>query len=243
MKLPQVLKVIALGAVLVVGLARAHADERADRAAIAETLTKLSAGASSTASAAKASDDRGARKKFAPAATDLGDDLAALARRAVKDVPLKAIAKDAAGIAKDAGALVELADEVEDKDLRKQLRASAQLLADGVASVRKSIDTAVASADKGGAVPAAAATRYTGRIFNNSDSCSWEENLKFVVSRDGQQVFTSQMVFPGKDFALVVEKGRYLVQFFDTSGKFLGQGNLDANREGWMFKSGCVNQD
>ena len=81
-------------------------------------------------------------------------------------------------------------------------------------------------------------------MFNTSNSCSWEENLKFVVSRDGQQVFaTMNMVFPGKDVPLVLEKGKYLVQLLDTSGKFLGQGNLDASKEGWIFQSGCVNQD
>jgi len=236
MKLPVVL--VPLVMMMLAGSRHARADERADRAAISDALAKLSASAASLAQAAKASDDRGARKKFAPAASELADDLSTLARRALKDVPWKAVAKDAADVAGDADKLVGLADEADDKDTRKSLRAQATALAQAIAGVRKSIDVVAASASKGGEAPA----RFTGRIFNTSDSCSWEENLKFVISRDGAQVFTSQMVFPGKDFGLVLERGRYLVQFFDTSGKFLGQGTLDANHEGWSFKSGCVNQ-
>jgi hypothetical protein len=219
----------------------AHADQKSDRTAIADSLNKLSASAAALAQTAKSSDDRGARKKFAPAAADLGDDLAALARRTGKDVPLKTISKDAAAIEKDANALIELADEAEDKAERKSLRATAVLIGQGIANARKSIDAAAATDDKPAAP--AAPIRFTGRILNNSDSCSWAENLRFNVSRNGQVVFQSGLVFPGKDQPLVVEKGQYLIQFTDTSGKHLGQGTLDANKDGWSFKSGCVNQD
>jgi hypothetical protein len=213
----------------------AHADPK--RAAIADTLNSLSARAAALGSTAKAADDRGARKKFAPAATELGDDLAALARRVGKDVPMPALGHDAAALDKQASSLVELADESDDKDTRKSLRAQALLIAQGVSEVRKTIDGAKDAAP-------AAATRYTGRLINNSDSCAWAENLRFVVSRDGQQVFaTTNTVFPGKEQPLVLEKGVYLVRFLDTSNKQLGQANLDANREGWTFKTGCVNQD
>jgi hypothetical protein len=230
---------LALAFTLIPFAARyARADERAERTAISDALGKLSASATSLAQTAKSADDRGARRKFAPAAAELADDLSTLSRRILKDVPLKDAAKDVADVAGDADKLVNLADEAEDKDTRKSLRAQAVAIAQAIAGVRKSIDAAAANASKGGDSPA----RYTGRVFNNSDSCSWAENLKFVVSRDGAQVFTSQLVFPGKDFGLVLERGRYLVQFFDTSGKFLGQGNLDAVHEGWGFKSGCVNQ-
>jgi len=229
---------IALLAIVVIGIPSARADQKADRAAIAESLTKLAASAAALGQAAKGSDDRGARKKFAPAATELGDDLAALARRAGKDVPLKTIGKDAAAIEKDANALIELADEAEDKDERKSLRSQAVLIGQGVATARKSIETASAKDDK----PAEAA-KFTGRLFNNSNSCSWEENVRFVISANGQQVFQSQLVFPGKDLPLVLHKGSYLVQVTDTVGKLLAQGTLAADREGWSFKSGCVNQD
>ncbi len=225
-------------AVVLVLLGTASADQKADRAAIATSLTQLSTNAGTLAKAAKASDDRGARKKFGPAAAELSDDLAALAKRLGKDIAMKSIATDAAAVDKDATALVELADEAEDKDERKSLRSQATMIQQGIAAARKAMD-----AVKGDAA-ASAPQKFTGRLFNNSDSCSWEENLKFVVSRDGQQVFATQnVVFPGKDFALVLEKGKYLVQLHDTSGKFLGQGNLDASKEGWIFKSGCVNQD
>ncbi|CAN5221189.1 hypothetical protein BH11MYX1_BH11MYX1_29950 [soil metagenome] len=224
---------------VVAGLATARADSKADRAAIVDRLTRMSASATTLGKAAKASDDRGARKKFAPAATELGDDLAALARRAAKDVPLKTIAKDAAPLEKDAAALVELADEAEDKDERKSLRATAVVIHDAVVEVRKSLDASAAKAED---APAAAA-KFTGRLLNNSDSCSWAENEKFVISANGQQVVTTQLVFPGKDLSVVLYKGSYLVQVTDTVGKVLAQGTLVADREGWMFRSGCVNQD
>ena len=217
----------------------ARADQKKDRASIADGLGKLSASAAELAKTARASDDRGARKKFGPAAAELGDDLAALAKRVGKDVAVKSLVSDAAAIDKDATALVDLADEADDKAERKSLRAQATLIHQGIANARKALD-----ALKDGDGAAAGAQRYSGRLLNNSDSCSWAENLKFVVSRDGQQVFsTLNMVFPGKDVSLALEKGRYVVVLHDTSGKVLGQSNLDATKEGWIFKSGCVNQD
>jgi len=228
----------ALVAVVVVLCGTAVADQKSDRAAIATSLNQLSTNAGTLAKAAKASEDRGARKKFGPAAAELSDDLAALAKRLGKDVAMKSIATEAAAVDKDATALVELADEAEDKEERKSLRSQATMIQQGIAAARKAMDTV-----KDDAAPSAP-QKVTGRMVNNSDSCSWAENLKFVVSKDGQQVFATQnMVFPGKDFSLVLEKGKYVVALHDTSGKFLGQGTLDANKEGWIYKSGCVNQD
>jgi hypothetical protein len=227
---------IVLFAVVVGGLSRAQAN---NRVVIADALNKISASAAALAQSAKSSDDRGARKKFAPAAADLSDDLAALARRAAKDVPFKALSKDAAAIEKDAAALVELADEAEDKDERKAFRATAVLIGSGVTGVRKLLDAESTKAEPAPAPPA----RFTGRLFNNSDSCSWAENVKFWISANGQQVFASGLVFPGRDQPLVLARGTYLVQVVDTVGKLLAQGTLNADREGWAFKSGCVNQD
>ena len=227
-------RLVVVTAITVVAMT-AHADPK--RAAIAESLNNLATRATALASTAKSSDDRGARKKFAPAATELGDDAAALARRVGKDVPMEALGRDAAALDKQAASLVDLADEADDKAERKSLRAQAVLIAQGIAEVRKTIDNAKDAAP-------AVATRFTGRLVNNSDSCAWAENLKFVVSRDGQQVFsTTNFVFPGKDQAVVLDKGMYLVRFVDPSGKQQGQANLDANHEGWTFKSGCVNKD
>lgn len=230
----------SLAAVFVVLCGTARADQKSDRAAIATTLNQLSTNAGNLAKTAKASDDRGARKKFGPAASELSDDLAALAKRLGKDVAIKSVAGDAAAAEKDATALVDLADEAEDKEERKSLRSQATLIQQGVAAARKAIE----AVKEDGAPANTAPQKFSGRLFNNSDSCSWAENLKFVISRDGQQVFATQnMVFPGKDVALVLEKGKYAVSLHDTSGKFLGQGTLDASREGWIYKSGCVNQD
>ena len=231
-------------AVALVMAPQAFADAKSDRAAMADAATKLSTSATSLASTAKASDDRGARKKFAPAAQDIADDLAAFARRVVKDVPMKSLANDLTGILKDAAALVELADEAEEKDERKALRASAQLLQQGIANVGKQLLAAAANEEKGGAQPAAAPKRFTGRLFNDSDKCSWDENLVFQVSREGQVVFKSGLVFPGKNQALVLEQGTYLVQLLKGgSQEFLGQKALEVKAEGWQFLSGCVNQD
>lgn len=240
MNLTRLSLVVIAFAILVIGLPRAHADEKADRAAIADALNKLAASASSLAQTAKSSDDRGARKKFAPAAADLGDDLAALARRAGKDVPFKTISKDAAAIEKDATALVELADEADDKDERKSLRANAALISQNLAGVRKTIDSASTKADAAPPAP----SRFTGQLINNSGDCSWSENVYFIVSANGQVVYKSGLVFPGKAQSLVLEKATYFVQVTDTAGsKQLAQGQLAPAKDGWAFKTGCVNQD
>jgi hypothetical protein len=132
-------------------------------------------------------------------------------------VPLKSIAKDAVEIDEAAAALVDLADDVDDKDERKTLRAQAGLL----------VSHLVVSS-----------TRC------RSNACSWEENVRFVVTAAGQQIWTSGLVFPGKNASVVVYKGSYLVQVVDTAGsKLLARGTLEANKEGWTFRSGCVNQD
>jgi len=224
--------------VVVLGLLalQAVADPKSDRAAIVDGATKLSTSAATLGKAAKASDDRGARKKFAPAAVELGDDLAAFARRAAKDVALKSLAKDMTDLVKDAHALVELADEAEDKEDRKTLRAQAVLLEQGVAGLGTQL---VAAAQKEEAKPVPA-KRFNGRIFNNTDKCSWGENLKFVVSRDGQTIGTTGLVFPGKNYQTVLEEGKYLVQILETNGDFLAQKTVEVKAEGWQFFSGCV---
>lgn len=138
---------LSLVAVAVVLLGRASADSAAERAAIADAAVKLSANATSLAKTASGSDDRAVRKKFAPRATELSDDLGALARRVRKDVPLEAIAKDTLDIARDAAELVDLADEAEEKDERKSLRAQAQLLEQGVVAMRKTVEIVAAKKD------------------------------------------------------------------------------------------------
>ena len=145
----RIAQLLVLILVLVSSVRHASADAAADRAAVADAIGKLGASAEALGRTAKASEDRNVRKKFAPSATELGDDLAALARRARKDVPLAAIVKDAVAINKDATALVELADEADDKDERKSLRAQATLLQQGVAGLRKTLDAIAAKPDDG----------------------------------------------------------------------------------------------
>ena len=217
---------------------RAFADAK-DRAALADSANKLSTSAATLGKAAKASDDRGARKKFGPAAVDLADDLAAFARRAGKDLPLKQLGTDMAELVKASAALIELADEAQDKEERKTLRAQAQLLQTGIVALAKQL---LAAADKENGKPAADAApkRFTGRLFNNTDKCDWPENVKFLISRNGQNVFATELVFPGKNFALVLEQGQYLVQILETNGDFLAQKTIDVKTEGWQMVSGCV---
>jgi hypothetical protein len=220
---------------VIVTAAPALADSKVDRSAISDSLTRLATSAASLSRTAKHSDDRGARKKFAPAAQELSDDLTALARRVGKGVPLRAIGKDAAAAEKDAGALVELADEAEEKELRKSLRNHASLLQQGMAAIRKVVDAAKDGQDSPQAAP-----RYTGRLLNNTNKCSWPGNIRFVVTRNGTQVFASRIVFPGRDQTLVVESGQYAVQVSDTSGTTLASLTINANQEGWTLLSGCV---
>ena len=157
---------LSVVAVAVVLLGRASADSATDRAAIADSAVKLSASATSLAKSASSSDDRAVRKKFAPRATEISDDLTALARRVRKDIPLDAIAKDTLDIAKDAAELIDLADEAEEKDERKSLRAQAQLLEQGVVAMRKNVETiASKKEDKKPAGPARPAA-MTPQAFN-----------------------------------------------------------------------------
>jgi hypothetical protein len=93
---------------------------------------------------------------------------------------------------------------------------------------------------KAAAAAPAATPRFTGRLTNTSDKCDWPENVKFVVTRDGAQVVASQMVFPGKDFPVVLEKGHYAVQILDTSNSPLAGKQFDVGTEGWTFVTGCV---
>lgn len=153
-------------AVLLFGASRAYADAAADRAVIAETLGKLGGVAQALARTAAASDDRAVRKKFGPAATDLGDDLQALSRRAAKpDVGLETIVKGLGPIDKDANGLVELADEAEDKAERKSLRNQATQLQQAISATRKIVDAYANKKEDAKAAPPAKAAMADG-AFN-----------------------------------------------------------------------------
>jgi hypothetical protein len=118
-----------------------------DRAVVGDALGKVSAGAQAVAQQARKSDDKAVRKKFAAAAAEIGDDLDSLARRIRKDTPLKTIAAGLADTDRDATTLIDAADDAEDKAERKTLRAQAQLLEQGIATVRKALDAAIARND------------------------------------------------------------------------------------------------
>ena len=130
-------------------------DRRAqrDRAAVVEVLGRLATAAEALGHTAKASDDRGVRKKLAPHVVELADDLITLVGRAKKDVPLETVSKELAAIDRDATVLIELADEADDKGERKSLRSQAVLLEQAVASASKSVDALIAKADDRRSVP------------------------------------------------------------------------------------------
>ncbi|APR81645.1 Hypothetical protein A7982_06994 [Minicystis rosea] len=97
---------------------------------------------------------------------------------------------------------------------------------------------------KGAAAPSATpAARSTGSLVNTTDKCDWPENIKFVINRDGNKVFTSGMVFPGKEISIPLENGNYFIQMLDTSSTPLGSRTLTVSRDGWKFTSGCVKKD
>jgi hypothetical protein len=191
--MPRTLPLLALLIGLLVRVA--HAD---DRAAISDALAKVGAGAEALARGAKASEDRAVRKKLAAQATELGDDLAALAKRARKDVPYKTIAKEAQDIAKDVGALVDLVDEAEDKAERKALRAQVAMLDQQLAAVRKSIDDAAAKDDtkKPAAAPPPAPIKpdVFKQLLAAVDDANTDSNKLHVIAAANQNWFLAQQV-------------------------------------------------
>lgn len=142
-----------------------------------------------------------------------------------------------------AGALVERADEAEGKGERKgertTLRKTAVRIQQGVASVRKSID---AESSKFDAKASEAPQRITGRLFNNSDDCSWAENLRFAISCNGQQVVETQLVFPGAITRWSSRRARTrAAPRYDE--EVARPDRSRGGQEGWTFKSGYVNHD
>jgi hypothetical protein len=192
---------LAVAVVLGLGLRLAHADAAGDRATIGDAAIKLASSADSLARTAKASQDRAVRKKFAPRASELGDDLQAFARRTSKDIALETLAKDTLAIAKDAADLIELADEAEDKDERKALRATAQLIDQGISALRRTVETMAArqadarKAPASPARPAAMSPGSFGQLIEAIKDASFDKD-KVEVARQaaGANWFTSNQV-------------------------------------------------
>ena len=131
-----------------------HTARADDRSAVADSIAALGTSADTLGKNAKASDDRAVRKKFANKATELADDLASLSRRTRKDVALATISTELAELDKAATSLVDAADDAEDKAERKQLRASATSLEQGIVAAKKTVD-ALATAKPAAAKPVA----------------------------------------------------------------------------------------
>ncbi len=135
--------------VLLLAFATHHAvaDAGRERAAIADSLDKLASNAMTLARTAHRSEDRALRRRFARAATDLGDDLDALARRARRpNVEIDVIARTLRHLDQDAQRLVDLADDADDRYERKDLRRQATQLEQMIGASQKLI-AAYASKD------------------------------------------------------------------------------------------------
>lgn len=178
--------------------ARADADSAQERSVISETLDKLGNAAHALAKTAQSSDDRGARKKFASAATDLGDDLKGLARRAAKqEVALAVVVQGLGEIDKDALGLVDVADEVSDKQERKTLRAQAVQLQQQIATAKKIIDQIANKKEEAKAAPGnqAMTDAAFNQLVSSVRSASFDED-KVGVVRDAARLnwFTTNQI-------------------------------------------------
>ncbi len=171
--------------------APARADERAD---ISDALSRVATAADSFARTANSSEDRAVRKKLATKARDISDDLTSLAKRTRKDVPLKAIARDAQGIGKDTAQLIDLADEAEDKAERKSLRAQATVIDQQLAAVRRQIDDA-AAADRAPAKPAPMTNDAFAALWNTVKHESFDSGkLKILRQAADANWFNSAQI-------------------------------------------------
>jgi hypothetical protein len=171
--------------VLLFAASRANADSAQERSVIADTLDKLGGAAHALAKSAQSSDDRGARKKFASAAIDLGDDLKGLGRRAAKlDVALGVIVQGLGEIDKDANGLVEVADEISDKQERKNLRAQAVQLQQQVTAAKRIIEAIANKKEEAKAQPAAKQAMADGafnQLVASVRGASFDEDKVGVV--------------------------------------------------------------
>jgi hypothetical protein len=97
---------------------------------------------------------------------------------------------------------------------------------------------------KKGAQPSPAKA-FSGRLLNTSgsDACDVGENLRFKVSRNGREVFTSQLVFPGRGVEVALEAGTYAVSLLGVGITTFGMRAFVVKGEAWTFASGCVKED
>ena len=186
--------IVGFALLLVIATAsRADADSAQERSVISETLDKLGNAAHALAKTAQSSDDRGAS-----AATDLGDDLKGLARRAAKqEVALAVVVQGLGEIDKDALGLVDVADEVSDKQERKTLRAQAVQLQQQIATAKKIIDQIANKKEEAKAVPGNQAMTDAAftQLVSSVRSASFDED-KVGVVRDAARLnwFTTNQI-------------------------------------------------
>jgi hypothetical protein len=218
---------------------KAVADDKSQRSLAAAQFQSLADTAKALADTAKASEDRAARKRFAPAALDISDDVTMLAKRVLREVEWKIILSDAESIRKQTKALIAMADDVEEKDERKVLRAAAVQLDDGLANAVKVVQAIPVSKN----AESVKLRRFSGVFINdsNADKCDMPMHVTFRVYRGGSEVFATNLVPAGKQIATGLDEGEYMLTLGDTTEVWINT-KLVVGKEGWAFRTGCINK-
>ena len=206
---------------------------RTIRTELAVSIRKLAADAATLATSAEKSKDAGARTQFAPLAIRLRETLTAVAGLLDAYMGLKLLGGDMKNLGVTASDLVDAADEIDNKALRKSLRAKATTLGKQMAKAKTAIDAAIT---KEASIPP---TRFTGRLINSTDKCGSAESLKFEVTRDGALVLVSNQLAPGKEQSVELDEGPFLIQV-RTADKLITARNLNAFQKDWTYESGCT---
>lgn len=189
------MKSIVLSVLLAAFVALPHRASADDRAAILDAITRATTTADAFARTAAASDDRAVRKKLAPKATDIVDDLTSLGRRARKDdVPMAALQADAASIARDTAKLIDLVDEASDKTERKALRAQAQLVDQALAQITKQLADAKAAKPAAPRAQPAMAPGNFKQLVDTASSANTDAQKFEVINAAGVNWFNANQI-------------------------------------------------
>jgi hypothetical protein len=165
----------------------------AHASATTDGLDALTRAAGVLARHASGSQDRKVRKQLAPVATEVEEDLAALAERAHKGLPARTVASELAHLALAAAPLEDLCDEAADRDERRVLRAQARAVIDGIAQLRARLREA--REPRAAARPAAMGEDAFHRLLVALESASFEsERLDIVRAAAQRNWFTAEQI-------------------------------------------------
>jgi len=189
------MKSIVLSLIVIALVAVPHRASADDRGAILDAIARATTTADAFARAAAASDDRAVRKKLAPKATDIVDDLNSLGRRAKKDdVAVSALQSDAANIAKDTAKLIDLVDEASDKTERKTLRAQAQLVDQALAQITKQLADAKPAKPTAPRPQPAMAPASFKQLLDVAGNANTDQQKFEVINAAGANWFTANQI-------------------------------------------------